>query len=166
MPQLVEIRGLSQAEAEERAANFGIDAIQVDTIKEADGTFTVRATYPDGMVVPGATPVSTTPSPGGTQPPAAGGTPAAQGAGPAGATIVSDSAGGFAIKGLTKAAADEEAAFFRDSGSTVDVVAEGATFTVRRCAARGTAGASACARASTAARCCKRAGPRRLCFLS
>ena len=163
MPQLVEIRGLSQAEAEERAANFGIDAIQVDTIKEADGTFTVRATYPDGMVVPGATPVSTTPAPGDAQPPA-GEAPAAPGAGPAGATIVSDSAGGFAIKGLTKAAADEEAAFFRDSGSTVDVVAEGATFTVRRRAARSAARAatSPCA----AARRSKCAGSRRLCFLS
>ena len=54
MPQVVEIPNLTRDEARERAANFSIDAIQVDTIPQSDGRFTVRATYPDGTVVPGA----------------------------------------------------------------------------------------------------------------
>jgi uncharacterized protein (TIGR02594 family) len=57
MPQLVEIRGLSKADADQRAAEISIDATQVDTVQEADGTFTVRAMLPDGMEVPGAVPV-------------------------------------------------------------------------------------------------------------
>lgn len=118
MPQVVEIPGLSKAEAEERAANFSIDAVQVDTIREADGTFTVRATYPDGIVVPGATPSAPPPETGTAQPPAGG------------PEIVDEESGGFSIKGLTREAADEEAAFFDDAGSTVEVVAEGDTFTV------------------------------------
>jgi hypothetical protein len=69
MPQLVEIRGLSKADADQRAAEISIDATQVDTVQEADGTFTVRATLPDGVEVPGAVPVDGN---GG----AAGGTPA------------------------------------------------------------------------------------------
>ncbi len=78
MPQLVEIRGLSKADADQRAAEISIDATQVDTVQEADGTFTVRATLPDGMEVPGAVPVDGN---GG----AAGGTPAGQTVPPPGA---------------------------------------------------------------------------------
>lgn len=130
MPQVVEIPNLSRDEARERAANFSIDAVQVDTIPQADGRFTVRATYPDGVVVPGATPSGSTGpvAPAGGQPGPASDSQPDAGTGP---TITPDSTGAFSIKGLTKAAADAEAAFFRDSGSSVDVVADGATFTVR-----------------------------------
>jgi len=73
MPQVVEIRGLSKTDADQRAADFSIDATQVDTVQEADGTFTVRATLPDGMEVPGAVPVDD-----GAQPSPDNGTPAGQ----------------------------------------------------------------------------------------
>lgn len=58
MPQVVEIQGLaSQDEADRRAEDFGIDGVPVEIIQQPDGTFTVRATYPDGIQVPGATQV-------------------------------------------------------------------------------------------------------------
>jgi hypothetical protein len=55
MSQVVEIHGLaSQAEAQQRAQDFEIDGVPVDVVPEADGTFTVRATYPDDAIIPGA----------------------------------------------------------------------------------------------------------------
>jgi lysozyme len=54
MSQVVVIEGLpTREEAEERAQNFMIDDVPVD-ITEENGTFTVRATYPDDVFVPGA----------------------------------------------------------------------------------------------------------------
>lgn len=51
MPPIVEVPGLrSREEAEERAENFRIDRVPVDIVANDDGTFTVRATYPDGDV--------------------------------------------------------------------------------------------------------------------
>ena len=71
MPQVVEIRGLkTRAEAEERAEDFGIDGVPVEIIQQPDGTFTVRATYPDDMDVPGAKPLPSSP-PRAPAPPAA-----------------------------------------------------------------------------------------------
>lgn len=53
MPQLVEIPGLtSEAEAQRRAEDFRIDDVPVEIVKQADGTFTVRATYPDDVHIP------------------------------------------------------------------------------------------------------------------
>lgn len=52
--------------------------------------------------------------------------------GPTGPTIIADSTGAFELKGLTKATADAEAKFFRDSGTAVKVIAEAdGTFTVQ-----------------------------------
>lgn len=139
MPQVVEVRGLSRAEADEQAANFGIDGVPVEITEESDGTFTVRATYPDGVFVPGAVqvpgpaadanaPASAGQAGGGANPPSGGADVGAA----SGATTVVAADGSFSLKGLSRATADEEAAFFRDSGATVDIVAEGADlFTVR-----------------------------------
>jgi lysozyme len=57
MPQMVELRGLTKADAEQRAQDFGIDGVPVEIVPQADGMFTVRATYPDDMEVPGALPL-------------------------------------------------------------------------------------------------------------
>jgi len=55
MSQVVEVPGLtSQAEAEKRAEDFRIDDVPVEIIQLPDGTFTVRATYPDDVHIPGA----------------------------------------------------------------------------------------------------------------
>jgi hypothetical protein len=102
MLPIVEIPGLSKKQADESAGDLGIDAETVEIIPNADGTFTVRATYPEGTIIPGAT-----------------------------GSVVSNS-DPFELNGLSRAAADEEVAFFRDSGATVDVVPEAANlFTVR-----------------------------------
>jgi hypothetical protein len=102
MLPVVEIPGLTRAEADERAVDLGIDAPTIEIIPQADGTFTVRATYPEGTIIPGAT------------------------------SSVPDNSAPFELKGLSRSAADEEVAFFRDSGATVDVVPEGNNlFTVR-----------------------------------
>jgi lysozyme len=69
MSQVVKISGLlSEAEAEQRAEDFRIDAVPVEIIQEADGTFTVRATYPDDVHIPGAI-LKQSPSPSSTQAP-------------------------------------------------------------------------------------------------
>jgi len=52
MPQILETPGLSKADADATAENLAIDDIPVEIIPQADGTFTVRATYPDGAVIP------------------------------------------------------------------------------------------------------------------
>ena len=57
MPQMVEILGLSKAVADERVQEFGLDGVPVEVIPQDDGTFTVRATYPDDMEIPGAIPL-------------------------------------------------------------------------------------------------------------
>lgn len=102
MLPVVEIPGLTKEDADQRAADLGVDATTVEIIQEADGTFTVRATYPEGMVIPGAT---------GTAP---------------------DNSAPFVLNGLSKQAADEEVAIFKDSGATIEVVPEGGDrFTVR-----------------------------------
>lgn len=55
MPQVVEIPGLqSEADAEQRAEDFRIDGVPVDILPQPDGTYTVRATYPDDVEIPGA----------------------------------------------------------------------------------------------------------------
>ena len=62
MSQVVEVLGLTtSAEAEQRAEDFRIDNVPVEIVSESDGTFTVRATYPDDVHIPiamlnGATP--------------------------------------------------------------------------------------------------------------
>ena len=74
--------GLSKADATLRAQDFGIDGVPVEIIPQNDGKFTVRATYPDDMELPGAKPLppqppepdpqpqqtNTQPQQGGTQP--------------------------------------------------------------------------------------------------
>jgi lysozyme len=52
MSQVVEIPGLTQAEAEQRAEDFRIDDVPVEIIPQTDGTFTLRATYPDDIHIP------------------------------------------------------------------------------------------------------------------
>ena len=102
MLPVVEIPGLTREDADQRAADLGIDATTVEIIQNADGTFTVRATYPEGMDIPGAT------------------------------GSVPDNSAPFALNGLSKSVADQEVAFFRDSGATVEVVPVGGDlFTVR-----------------------------------
>jgi lysozyme len=55
MSQVIEIPGLSsRAEAEQRAEDFQIDDVPVEIAQQQDGTFTVRATYPDDVVIPGS----------------------------------------------------------------------------------------------------------------
>ena len=55
MSQVVEVVGLtSQAEAEQRAEDFRIDGVPVEIVRQDDRTFTVRATYPDDVHIPGA----------------------------------------------------------------------------------------------------------------
>lgn len=53
MSQVVTVPGLpSRAEAERRAEEFMIDDVPVEIVDEGDGTFTVRATYPDDVHIP------------------------------------------------------------------------------------------------------------------
>jgi len=102
MLPVVEIPGLTKAEADQRAIDLGIDAPTIEIVQQPDGTFTVRATYPEGTIIPGAT------------------------------SSVPDSSAPFELSGLSRSVADEEVAFFRDSGATVDVVPEGTDlFTIR-----------------------------------
>jgi hypothetical protein len=49
---LLEIPDLSQADANQAADDLRIDAESVDVVAQGDGKFTVRATYPEGMVIP------------------------------------------------------------------------------------------------------------------
>jgi lysozyme len=64
MAQVVEVPGIAtQAEAEQRAEDFRIDNVPVEIIPQADGTFTVRATYPDDVHIPGAVFSQSTPGP-------------------------------------------------------------------------------------------------------
>src|SRR5882757_84338 len=102
MLPVLEIRGLTEADARQRAIDLGIDDPTIEIIRQPDGKFTVRATYPEGTIIPGAT------------------------------SSVPDNSTPFEIPGLAQGAADAEVAFFRDSGATVDVVqTSAATFTVR-----------------------------------
>ena len=101
MLPVVEIPGLTKAEADLRAMDLSIDGPTIQIIRQPDSTFTVRATYPEGTIIPHA-------------------------------MAVPDNSAPFELHGLSRSAADEEVAFFRDSGATVDVAAEGAElFTVR-----------------------------------
>lgn len=55
MSQVIEVPGLAtRAEAEERAEDFRIDGVPVEIIQDGS-TFTVRATYPDDVHIPGVT---------------------------------------------------------------------------------------------------------------
>jgi hypothetical protein len=102
MLPIVEVTGLSKEDADQTATDLGIDADTVEIIQNANGTFTVRATYSEGTVIPGAT------------------------------GSVPDNNAPFELNGLPHTVADEEAAFFRDSGAVVDVVPEdGGLFRVR-----------------------------------
>jgi hypothetical protein len=102
MLPVVEIPGLTKAEADQRAIDLGVDAPTIEIIQQPDGLFTVRATYPEGTIIPHAT------------------------------SAVADNSAPFELNGLSRAAADEEVAIFRGSGATVSVVPEAANlFTVR-----------------------------------
>ena len=102
MLPMVEIPGLTKDEADQSAIDLRIDAQTVEIIQQPDGLFTVRATYPEGTIIPGAT------------------------------SNVPDDSAPFEFNGLSKAAADEEVAIFRGSGATVRVVREGGgLFTVK-----------------------------------
>jgi hypothetical protein len=57
MPVL-EIRDLTQADANQAADDLRIDADTVDVVAQGDGKFTVRATYPEGAVIPKASTAS------------------------------------------------------------------------------------------------------------
>lgn len=95
MQAVLEIPGLSRPQADERAADMRIDTETVEIIDDGKGTFTVRATFPEGMVVPDAT------------------------------SHVESNSAPFVLEGLSRAAADAEVEFFRDSGTTVQVKATG-----------------------------------------
>jgi hypothetical protein len=102
MLPVLEIRDLEEADAKQRASDLSIDDPTIEIIRQPDGKFTVRATYKEGMIIPGAT------------------------------GAVPDSSAPFEMTSLSQAVADEEAAFFRDSGATVTVTPTGAgLFTVR-----------------------------------
>jgi hypothetical protein len=102
MLPVLEIPGLTKAEADRRAMDLSIDGPIIEIIKKPDGTFTLRATYPEGTIIPGAT------------------------------SSVPDNSAPFELTGLSRSAADDEVAFFHDSGATVEVVPEGVDlFTVR-----------------------------------
>jgi hypothetical protein len=102
MLPVVEIRGLTEADARQRAIDLGIDQPTIELIRQPDGKFTVRATYAEGTIIPGAT------------------------------SSVPDNSAPFEVKGLSRSAANEEVQFFRDSGASVEIVPEGADlFTVR-----------------------------------
>jgi hypothetical protein len=102
MLPVLEIRGLTEADARQRAIDLGIDEPTIEIIRQVDGKFTVRATYPEGMIIPGAT------------------------------SSIPDNSAPFEMKGLSESAAEEEVAFFRDSGASVEIVPEaGNRFTVR-----------------------------------
>lgn len=101
MIPVVEKTGLSKADADRLAEDLGLDAETVEIIVQADGRFTVRATYAEGTVIPGA-------------------------------TMEAESQAPFALTGLSKGVADEEAEFFRDSGAAVEIVPQGGDlFTLR-----------------------------------
>ena len=71
MAPIVEVPRLaSKEEAEERAENFRIDDVPVEIVSNPDGTFTVRATYPDQQ--PAGQPAASGPM--NTPPPAGDGT--------------------------------------------------------------------------------------------
>ena len=92
MAQIVELRGLaSQAEAEQRAEDFQIDGVPVDVLPQSDGTFTVRATYPDDVHIPGAVlnqSSSSSASQGGPPPPPPAASPGAKTLSDKGAALV------------------------------------------------------------------------------
>jgi hypothetical protein len=50
--QVLEVPDLSQEDANQVADDLSIDAENVEIIDQGGGKFTVRATYPDGMVIP------------------------------------------------------------------------------------------------------------------
>lgn len=52
MPQVVETPGLSKDDADLAAEALMIDDVPVEIVPEGNGKFTVRATYPDGAVIP------------------------------------------------------------------------------------------------------------------
>jgi hypothetical protein len=102
MLPVVEVPGLTRDAADQTASDFAIDNATTEIVQQPDGLFTVRATFPEGTVIPNAT------------------------------SEVPDNSAPFELNGLTKAAADEEVNVFRGSGSTVSVVPEaGDLFTVK-----------------------------------
>jgi hypothetical protein len=94
MLPVVEVPGLTRDEADQTALDLGIDDPTIEIIQQPDGLFTVRATYPEGTIIPHAT------------------------------SEVPDNSAPFELNGLSQAAVDEEVAVFRGSGSTVSVVPE------------------------------------------
>ena len=70
MSQVVEVRELrSREEAELAEEDFRIDNVPVEIVEEADGTFTVRATYPDDVFIPRASGAQSPSAPGPRTPP-------------------------------------------------------------------------------------------------
>lgn len=70
MSQVVEVVGLAtKEEADQRAEEFAIDDVPVEIVQQPDGTFTVRATYPDDVHVPTAAPDEPSSAPGPRVPP-------------------------------------------------------------------------------------------------
>jgi lysozyme len=92
MSQVVEVPGLkSEAEAEQRAEDFRIDDVPVEIVTRPDGTFTVRATYPDDVHIPGALFNQVPSSPPAAHvppPPPAAGTPGTKTLGAKGTTLI------------------------------------------------------------------------------
>jgi hypothetical protein len=94
MLPVVEIPGLTRADADQAALDLAIDNPTIEIIRQPDGLFTVRATYPEGTIIPHAT------------------------------SEVPDNSAPFEFNGLSQAAVDEEVAIFQGSGSTVSIVPE------------------------------------------
>src|SRR5262249_17429970 len=64
MAQVREIRDLAcQEEGQQRAEEFLLDDVPTDIVDQGDGKFTVRATYPDDVHIPGAVFVEPQPVP-------------------------------------------------------------------------------------------------------
>lgn len=91
MSQVVEVPGfMSKDEADQRAEDFMIDDVPVEIVQQPDGTYTVRATYPDDVHIPNATPDAPGPAPGPhiPPPPPAPASPGQKTLGPKGAALV------------------------------------------------------------------------------
>ena len=112
MPQVVEEHFQTEAEAKESAEEFrNIDGVPAEVVKQDDGTFVVRATYPDDVQVPGASPA---PAP-------AAGAPAQQ---PAGGVAAAGPQGG-AVGGAGMTIGPKGAALVKSSEGCERAVAGG-----------------------------------------
>jgi len=94
MLPILEIRDLSEPEARQRAIDLSLDAPSIEIVRQKNDRFTVRAIYPEGTIIPGAT------------------------------AFIPDNGSAFEISGLNRTEADEEITFFRDSGAAASVQEE------------------------------------------